>query len=216
MIWNPYETTFLSVRVRVYIRRGLSLCVFYYLGIELRLSPVWNASELTALSQNSHGPWSPPISLLLFLWPPSLFSLCWFSVRISQCFDSGSCTSGFTGPDKFSVCICSSVKLRVRFISLGFSLSLSVCRRAHLRATRGKCVLLRCYCVCIGADELPVFPIKVSSPFHHLWASAGFCEPIWPLLYSKQTLFGNIWELLQGRCLTYLNISNYSHDLYTK
>lgn len=146
----------------------------------------------------------------------SLFSLCWYSVRISQCFDSGSCTSGFTGPDKFSVCICSSVKLRVRFISLGFSLSLSVCRRAHLRATRGKCVLLRCYCVCIGADELSVFPIKVSSPFHHLWASEGFCEPIWPLLYSKQTLFGNIWELLQGRCLTYLNISNYSHDLYTK
>lgn len=120
MIWNPYEMTFPSVRVRL----RLSLCVFYYLGMELRLSPVWNASELTALSRNSHGPWSPPIPLLLFLWPP-LFSLCWFSARISRRYDSGTCTSAVTGPDKFSVCICSSVKLRVRFISVGFSLSLS-------------------------------------------------------------------------------------------
>lgn len=124
--------TFLSVCRCLCVYLYLSLCVFYYLGIDLRLSPMWNASKLTALSQISHGLLSPPISLLLFLCPPFLcFPQCWFSVRISKCFGSAACKSAITGPDKFSVCICSSVKLRVRFISLCLSLSLLVCGRVH-------------------------------------------------------------------------------------
>lgn len=140
--------TFLSLSLCVHLY--LSLCLFYYLGIDLRLSPVWNTSKLTALSQNSHGPSSPPISLLLFLCPPFLCfpQCCWFSVRISKCFGSAACKSAITGPDKFSVCIRSSVKLRVRFISLCLSLSLLVCGRVHYMRHRELCVFLVLLYVC--------------------------------------------------------------------
>ncbi len=135
--------TFLSVCRCLCVYPHLSLCVLYYLGIDLRLFPLWNASKLTALSQNSHGPLSPPISLRLFLCPLSLcFPQCWFSVRISKCLGSAACKSAITGPDKFSVCICSSVKLRVRFISLCLSLSLLVCGRVQYMRQRDLCVIL--------------------------------------------------------------------------